>query len=251
MGNGCVDTFDVCIPTWKSEKVLAKTLDNLYYSIKKSTSELGHLIIVDNNSDDNTIAIARSKEKEYNWNVNIIQVSSSLPEAREIAINSACEDWFLFLDDDVRVDDKYIQNVSQAVAPKIGAIQGRKSSKINGKSDELVSDKPSTNTDWVRKRAFRGGTHATLVRKDAVKNVNFPPDLEVWEDEYLRRHIESQGYLWVFNHQAIFNHENQERHPPGWKSGYLQAKYDLRPFWHVLLNIPYAILTGKSPLGYI
>lgn len=137
----------------------------------------------------------------------------------------------------------------RVVSPAVGAIQGRKKSK--SAAEDSTVGQPSTNTDWVRKRAFRGGTHATLIRTSAASGVNFPPDLEVWEDEYLRRHIESEGYLWIFNHQAIFSHKTQNRHGASWKSGYLQAKYGLRPFWHTALNIPYALVTGNLPIGQI
>lgn len=245
------DVLDICIPTWESGAVLGEALDKLRKSVESSEAKVGKLIVVDNESNDETRVIAKDKTDDFDWEYEIRCVSSSLPEAREMAIEAVREDWFLFLDDDVRLSEDYISSQLRAVSPATGAVQGRKKSKINPEQPGVVSDTSTTNTDWVRKRSFRGGTHATLVRTEAAKGVDFPHDLEVWEDEYLRRHIEDQGYLWVFNHQAVFSHDSQERHSPGWKSGFLQAKYELRPFWHVLLNIPYAVLTGKSPLGFI
>ena len=246
-------SIDVCIPTFNSGNVLEGTLDRLkcaedYCSIKIST-----LRVTDNKSTDSTTNILEEVTDEYGWGLDLEKTESSLPEARQSLISRVKSDWFLFLDDDVRLSEDYFELMFSCMAEGIGAIQGRKKSKQQTSSNDqrLINDVPTKPTEWVRKRSFRGGTHATLIRKEACEDIKFPCDLVVWEDEYLRRHIESSGYLWIFNHQALFSHANQERHPPSWTEGYLQAKYNLRPFWHVCLNLPYAILTGKSPIGYM
>lgn len=246
-------TIDVCIPTWNSDDVLEIALDKLRQAEVSSELEIETLRVADNESTDHTETVAKNATQNYDWGLDFQSIPCTLPEARELLIDRVETEWFLFLDDDVRLSESYLEKSESCIAPGIGAIQGRKESKTaDSKSDGgILSDIPDSPTDWVRKRAFRGGTHATLIRTEATRTVDYPSDLTVWEDEYLRREIESNGYLWVFNHQALFSHNNQERHLPGWKEGYLQGKYGLRPFWHVLLNVPYALLTGKSPVGFL
>jgi len=244
--------IEVCMPTWESEPVLKSSLTKLAKSEDNSEVTISSLRIIDNNSEDQTVSIAQRLAEKFGWNLKLQSRPCSLPEAREIAINSVETEWFLFLDDDVRITQDYLSTLVEAISPLTGAVQGRKAEKISSNQvSKRISDISDSNTDWVRKRSFRGGTHATLIRTEAARGVDFPDDLHVWEDEYLRRHIESSGYIWIFNHQSIFEHESQDRHPPSWQEGYLQAKYKLRPFWHVCLNLPYALLTGKSPIGYI
>lgn len=244
--------IDVCMPTWRSEPVIRETLEHLAASVDAADVRLNRLVLVDNESDDRTLEIASGFAEEAGWPIETVSRACTLPEARRIAIDAVDTEWFLFLDDDVRIAEPYIDRQLRAMAPIVGAVQGRKTSKRSADrtSGGLALDRPRSATDWVRRRAFRGGTHATLLRHEAVESVDFPPDLVVWEDEYLRREVESNGYLWVFNHQAYFEHASLERHPAGWTEGYLQGKYNLRPLWHVALNLPYAVLTGQSPVAY-
>lgn len=122
-------------------------------------------------------------------------------------IKEVNEDWFLFLDDDVRVGPQYLASQINCIAPLVGAIQGKKVSS---------SDDPST---WLPKRSYRGGTHATLIKTQLVKDIKFPNDLHVLEDQYLRTHIVENGMLWIFNRIAVFEHDNQERHDVDFQHG--------------------------------
>lgn len=232
------DELTVCMPTWNSEPVLRQTLENLAESVENGPIDIRSLIIIDNESEDRTTEIARDATAEFDWEARIRSKPCSLPKAREMAIELVDTDWFLFLDDDVLISPKYISRHCEAVSPAVGAVQGRK-----------ASLREKHNSMWVHSRSKRGGTHATLVRTSAVRDVSFPSDLHLLEDEYLRQYVESKGYLWMFNHQAFFDHENQNRHSQSWKHGYLGAKYNLSKFHYHLLDAPFAILRGKSPVN--
>lgn len=240
--------IDVAIPTHESAPVLGTTLDCLARSEHAGPVEIESLRIIDDESKDRTRAIATDRAKEYEWDLDIVSEPCSLPIARERAIERIETDWFLFLDDDARIEQNYLEVHAGAIAPRIGALQGRKTSQTTTSDPEPTPDKTTERhpSAWVHHRSFRGGTHATLVRHAAVAGVEFPSDLTVWEDQYLRRYIEAQGYLWVFNHQARFAHRTQNPRPQGWTEGYLQGKYDLRPGWHVALGIPNAVVSGSS-----
>ena len=232
------DELTVCMPTWNSEPVLRQTLDCLAESARNASIDIRSLIIIDNESEDRTTEIARDAAAEFDWEAKIRSIPCLLPKARETAIKIVDTDWFLFLDDDVLISPKYISRLCEAVSPAVGAVQGRKESR-----------REKNNSMWVHSRSKRGGTHATLVRTSAARGVSFPPDLHILEDEYLRQHIELKGYLWIFNHQAFFDHKSQNRHSQAWKHGYLGGKYSLSKFHYHLLDAPFAVLRGKSPVN--
>ena len=227
--------IDVCMPTWNSGEVLEETLDRLAVSISFPDVAINRLIVVDNLSEDETVAIARSKAREYGWEVVINQEKSLLPKARELAIQMVRAPWFLFLDDDVRLSEEYLSQLVGCIAPSIGAVQGRKLSS---------TEKP---WEWAQRRVYRGGTHATLIRTDALRGISIPQGVKVLEDEYIRRYIESSEYLWIFNHQARFDHDSMERHPMGWEQGYIAGRYELMPFHSIILLIGDAIVSMRNP----
>jgi glycosyltransferase involved in cell wall biosynthesis len=227
----------VCMPTWDSEPVIRQTLKHLAQSEADAPIHIHAIVIIDNNSEDRTIEIAREVAKEFNWNMELVSKPCSLPEAREMAIEKVETDWLLFLDDDVLVSDDYLSRLCESVSSAVGAVQGRK-----------YSLREKNNSKWVHSRSKRGGTHATLIRRSAASDISFPSDLHVLEDEYLRQHIEEKGYLWIFNHQAMFKHENQNRHSQGWEHGYLGGKYGLSKLHFHLLYAPIAIMRGESPI---
>lgn len=222
------------MPTWNSEQVLEGTLDKLAESASFASVTVNRLILIDNLSEDDTISIARHKANEYAWELALEQKKTSLPAARELAIRKVQTPWFLFLDDDVRLSKEYLGQLTACVAPAIGAVQGRKLSS---------SGKP---WEWVQRRVYRGGTHATLIRTEAVRGISIPEEIEVLEDEYIRRHVESRRYLWLFNHQARFRHDSMERHSLGWEQGCIAGKYNLMPFYVTLLFMGDALASGKA-----
>jgi glycosyltransferase involved in cell wall biosynthesis len=231
--------IDVVIPTKESESVIGQTIDQAAAAIDYADDiSLNQLVVVDDESDDDTLEVVRHHANLQDWDTNVISKSATLPEARELGIGLVETEWFWFLDDDVRVRDDYISRQVDAIAPAVGAIQGRK---------EHRSEHPS---DWVHRRSRRGGTHATLIRHEGVSDVEIPDELTVLEDEYLRRWIESRGYIWFFHSHARFEHYSQERHPIGWNEGYLGGKYGLQSFQTVALNVPYAVATDRNPLPH-
>lgn len=231
--------IDIAIPTTESAPVLGKTLDRAAAAVENSNISVNQVIIIDDESSDDTLNIAKERADTYGWDTHFISKSCTLPIAREHAIDAVQTDWFWFLDDDVRVDDSYLSTALEAIAPAIGAVQGRKRRRTESPSN------------WVRRRSRRGGTHATLIRHDAVSDISIPSDMTVLEDEFIRRWVESNGYLWIFNHQLRFTHENQNRHPIGWEEGFIAGKYGLKPFYEVALNVPFSAARGQNPLPYI
>lgn len=230
--------IDIAMPTKESADVIGATLDTAARAIENAEVSVGQLVVVDDQSDDDSLATARDRAEEHGWDPAFVSESATLPAARERAIDLVEAEWFWFLDDDVRVQADYVSRQLDAVAPAVGAVQGRK------------ADRTEHPSDWSRRRARRGGTHATLVRHEAVADVEIPADMAVLEDEYLRRQTEANGYKWFFHPHARFEHASQERHPIGWTEGYVGGKYGLQPFQTVALNVPFAAVTGRNPLPH-
>lgn len=231
-----IDKIDVVMPTLNSENVIGKSLYSLSEGEKFSNISIEGLIVIDSLSSDSTIDIVNEYANEYGWEPLVIQRETTLPEAREIAIQKVQTPWFLFLDDDVRISEEYLHLLAECVAPRIGAVQGRKRSS-NGKPWE-----------WTQRRIYRGGTHATLIRTEAVRNLRIPEDILVLEDEYIRRYIEGKGYIWVFNHISVFEHDSMGRHKLGWSQGRIAGRHGLMPFYSIILLIGDAIYNMKSPI---
>jgi len=222
------------MPTLNSAGTIRATLAALERALASTPITKVEFVNVHSGHDD-TAAIIREQARDYGWVVQTETRDLSLPAARERLIELAGHEWLLFLDDDVRVRADYLQRLLASVAPEVGAVQGRKESR---------DEHPSR---WVRRRSRRAGTHATLLRREAVANVSIPADVTVLEDEWLRRHVEAQGYLWTFNHQARFDHDCQNRHPIGFHEGYVAGKYGLRPFYELALQVPFAAVTKRNP----
>lgn len=229
----------VNIPTKESEPVISGTLDALAKAEQASGVRIRTLRVVDDHSEDRTVELARDAAEQYGWDTDIIVENTTLPEARALAIQRTDAPWFLFLDDDVRVSKDYLETLANSTAPLTGGVQGRKASR---------TEHPS---DWTRRRSRRAGTHATLIRTEAVRDIQYPEDLTVLEDEFTRRHVERSGYLWTFNHRARFTHDSQDRHPIGWTEGFLGGKYGLSAFHTVALNVPFSLATGRNPVPHV
>lgn len=229
-------SIDVCMPTLNSSSVIKATLEKLADSTKSADVDVNRLILIDGNSEDGTIDVTRAIAQEKGWELDLTCGDYNLPKARELAIQRVETEWFLFLDDDVRIDKGYMNQQLSCIASRVGAVQGRKASN---------EEEP---WEWMRRRVIRGGTHATLIRTKAVQAINIPVEIEVLEDEYIRREVESNGFLWVFNHQALFEHEDVGRHNVGWKQGYIGGRYGLLPVHAHILAIGEATITGKPLL---
>jgi glycosyltransferase involved in cell wall biosynthesis len=224
----------VCMPVWNSGPVLKKTLQQLATSAAAVDIDIRRLLLVDNNSKDDTVSIAEDEASRNGWELTVVQGEYNLPEAREVAINRINTEWFLFLDDDVRLPKEYLTELVDCIAPRIGAIQGRKGTN---------QERP---WEWTQRRVHRGGTHATLIRTASVSGLTIPSGIDVLEDEYIRRAVESNGYIWIFNHQARFEHDSMDRHSVGLKQGYIAGRYDLMPLHTIMLALGEGLLNRKA-----
>jgi len=229
--------IDVAMPTYGGAGVIEKTLDRLDTAVATAPLSINRVLVDYRPNNDDTATRVRDWADRTGTAVTIVESNRTLPESREFLCNMVETEWFLFLDDDVRLREQTLAALWNATAPAVGAVQVRK-----GRHTEAA------NGDWSKWRPCRGTTFCTLLRRDCVADMTIPSEITQLEDEYLRQHVENHhDKLWVFHHGAVIDHDNQGRHDINFREGVLAAKYGLLPYDYVFGNVPYNILTRGHP----
>lgn len=178
---------DVVVLTKNSERVLKKCLSSIFKNVPVS-----RLIIVDGYSSDSTAEIVQ-RFKDYYGNVVLLRDGGTRGSARLTGIREARTAWFLFVDSDVILSDRWYEKASNYVEPDVGAVWGTEV--WAGMRDKTVLGLFLR----VTRRIFemRGGTHDLLVRREAVKDIDIPEHLHVFEDALIKDWITRRGYRLV------------------------------------------------------
>jgi len=230
--------IDVVMLTYNSEKYLKQVLDSIYREIP-----VHHLIIVDGYSTDQTLKIIRQYP-----NVKIIQTKANLGKCREIGIKTVDTEWFAFVDSDVVLSRGWLNTIRKYVNDGVGAVEGldilmspqRRAWQIGM---QKFRQKRRKKLDTSKIRAFTGDT---LIRTEAVKGINIPKNLNVFEDQYIRNYIEQKGYRWVKTREYICKHYDFK--PPNrtfsagqeaYQMGYLTVK---RALFNLIKSLPYSLI---------
>jgi glycosyltransferase involved in cell wall biosynthesis len=203
------------------------------YSIFQNVP-LNCLIIVDSFSTDGTIELIKKYRKE---GIKIIQKDCKRGKAREIGIKEVSTEWFAFIDSDVILAENWFRDIKKHIKPKVGAIEGNvNNQKVDSKG-----------------RAY---TNCTLIRTSLVEEIKIPDEMGVLEDQYIRKHIENKGYVWLKVSYPCSIHKSQsDRVKDAFELGRVAGKYRLFPFWKdfgVCFLIPVKYLKyGDSPRIYL
>jgi len=230
--------IDVVMLTCNSEKYLKTVLDSVYREIP-----VHHLIIVDGYSTDQTLKII----SQYP-NVKIIQTKAKLGKCRELGIKTVDTEWFVFVDSDVVLRRGWLNTVRKYVSNNVGAVEGldilmspqRRAWQIGM---QKFRQKKRKELDTSRIRAFTGDT---LIRTEAVRGINIPKNLNVFEDQYIRKYIEQKGYRWVKTREYICKHYDFK--PPNRTFSAGQAAYHMkyltvkRAFFNFIKSFPYSLI---------
>lgn len=178
------ETVDVVVLTKNSERVLEKCLDAIYKNVP-----VNRLIIVDGFSTDATLEIVE-KFHEKHGNVVLIKDKGTRGSARLKGLKEVKTEWFLFVDSDVTLCDDWFKKSKSFIKNDVGAVWGIE---IWDGIQNPVFLKLFLR---VTRKIFeiRGGTHDLLVRYDAVKDIDIPKDLHVFEDAFIKEWIAKKGY---------------------------------------------------------
>jgi glycosyltransferase involved in cell wall biosynthesis len=225
--------------SFSSSPVFKECLDRVYREIP-----VNRLIVVDAFSSDETLRFLRNYP-----DVEIHQIHGNRAVARQYAIKLVDTDWFMFVDDDVILCDGWFSRASKYVESieDLGLLWGW----------DVIANRHSRNRMKIMyylrrmdeyelmRRNFerRGGTHDTLVRKEAVEGIKIPSDLHVYEDWYIKGYVEERGFRALCPRDVYcFHHLNLSYTPHGVAQiARLQRKYGLQSGLVTLRNFVLAV----------
>ena len=179
-----MESVDVVLLTLNSDRKLQQCLESVYRNVP-----INNLIAVDGGSTDGTMQILNKFNSKYG-NVKVIHDKGTRATARQKGIETVTAEWFIFVDSDVVLCKDWYRKAKAYVGSDVGAVWGI----------EVWSTIQNLETLkfflWVTWKIFelRGGTHDTLVRTAAVRNIKIPWNLHVFEDAYIKDYITNKGY---------------------------------------------------------
>ena len=222
--------IDVVILTKNSERLLEECLVSIYREIP-----VCHLINVDGFSTDRTLEIVDRFEQDYK-NTKIIKTEARHGKAREIGIKNVDTDWFVFIDSDVILRKDWFKRILVHIKggdKQLGAVESNFVHHYPEGTPKFPEFKYIVNGKRTDPRAL---TIVTLIKKEAVEDITIPDDLPIYEDEFIRRCVEHNGFTWIKVADPTVDHFPT---PRPFKDAYLMGiysiRYNLLPVWRIII----------------
>ena len=219
-----MQAIDVVILTKNSEHLLDKCLVSIYENVP-----VKNLIVVDGFSTDGTLKIVNEINEEHG-NITVLNENGSRAKAREKGLRQVETEWFMFVDSDVILSRDWFRKAEKSIKPDVGAVWGVNIDVIPNVKDKRFLKLQSL----IARQCFnlRGGTHDTLIRREAVEGIKIPEQLYTYEDAYIINWIKEKGYKAVIGDDIYCLHFK----PPG--------------NWNLENGVSQAILEVKCGLVY-
>lgn len=191
---------DVIVLTKNSERLLKECFNSIFENIP-----VNRLVVVDGYSTDSTASIVETYKKKYG-NVVLIRDNGTRGSARLKGIRAVETDWFVFVDSDVILCDDWYEKAKKYVKNDVGAVWGTEvwAGIVHPNVLKLFL--------MTTRRIFelRGGTHDLLVRFEAVKDIDIPKNLHVFEDAHIKDWITRKGYKVIPTYVPFCFHHRPE-----------------------------------------
>lgn len=178
--------IDVVMITKNSEFMLERSIESIY-----SNLPVKNLIIIDGFSTDQTLNIIRKLNKKHKT-IKVYSLAGSRAQARETGIRHVTTDWFMFVDSDVTLSKNWLKKAKEQLKEDIGAVWGLNIDVVPGVKDRWFIRLQSFVANYCF--SIRGGTHDTLIRHEAVKDIKIPNYLHAYEDAFIINWIKNKGY---------------------------------------------------------
>jgi len=208
---------DVVVLTKNSQEQLERSLKAVYKNVP-----VNRMIVVDGFSTDRTLEILEKFNRKHH-NVLLIQDKGLRGKARQIGIEKVETEWFMFVDSDAELCDKWFEKAKAFITPDVGAIWGIEVWSVI-KNPRVLRLFLQVTMNIFK---IRGGTHDLLVRRNAVKGIKIPSDLHSFEDAFIKEWISKKGFTVVATYNPYCIH-----HRPSmvwsFKSGIKIAQSELR-----------------------
>ncbi len=219
----------IIICCFNSEKRLANTLYHI--AKQKITSFINwEIIVVDNNSTDNTITTAYNEWNKYTTTANFQVVTESvqgLAAARNRGVKESTYDYLLFCDDDNWLCENYVSIAYELLTnnPKIGIIGGQSEAStdsnttlpkwFNAVSNSYAVGKQCNSSGDATSRKFLWGA-GMVIRKNLYSLVHKKnpslligrkgEELSSGEDAELCARIILLGYTLYYDEKLFYHH---------------------------------------------
>ncbi len=170
--------------TLNSDRKLQDCLDSVYRNVP-----VNGLIAVDGGSTDHTLQILAEFQARHG-NVKVIPDRGTRATARQTGIENVKTDWFVFVDSDVVLCKDWYRKAQAYVDKDMGAVWGTE-------VWSTLHDQRALRMFLLLTRKIfeiRGGTHDTLIRTQAIRDIKIPWNLHVFEDAYIKDWITHKGY---------------------------------------------------------
>lgn len=232
-----IDKVDVVLLTKNSMKpCLKECLESIYTNVP-----VNKLIVVDGGSNDGTLEVVQQYP-----NVEVIKdPKGTRATARQKGIEAVETEWHLHVDSDVILCRDWFKKAVRWIDKNVGALWGVAVpiEPCTYAITKAMSKFYRMSIRDVLVRAERYMTHDTLFRTEALKGINIPRDLHVWEDDYIGRYVVKRGYKFLKVKDPYCIHYVSERGADTeFLNGYLIHKYEIQSFkkifMRVLLTIP-------------
>jgi hypothetical protein len=178
--------------------------------------------------------------------------------ARQELMERVDTDWFAFVDDDVKLRPDWWSTVTGMIGPDVGGVEGLWSylagdKRVDDYTRAMARLAGILRRESWRDRIDRAFTGDTLVRTKAVKNIHMP-NIPVWEDEYIRRWVEKNGFRWLRTSQVVCDHLRTYNLKPSYnvgKYGYYLERLNVRTQLKRIAQLPVKVLFALAYTGNI
>lgn len=193
------------------------------------------LIIVDGNSQDDTLAFARELFENANLKSKIFSENKGLGYARQTVVDNADGKYIVWIDGDMVITQDYVSKLFYFMEkhPEAGVVKGKQALKSGGNllaTLELYSRVADHMTDYTSRKAFYKvlGTSGCIYRTEAIRQAGgFDKDIrgygEDWDAE-----IRLRAAGWCLGTLDV-QFSDYERNRLTWKS--LWIRYWLRGYY--------------------
>ena len=178
--------------------------------------------------------------------------------ARQELMERVDTNWFAFVDDDVRLRPNWWSTMIGMVGPDVGGVEGLWSYLAGDKRVDDYTRAMARLSGFLRQESWRDRidrafTGDTLVRTEAVRNIHVP-NIPVWEDEYIRRWVEKNGFKWLRTAHVVCDHLRTYNLKPSYnvgRYGYYLGRLSTRTQLKRVAQLPVKVLFTMAYTGNI
>lgn len=220
----------IIICTYNRNEILKECLESVAH--QTVSPENYDVLVVDNNSTDNTYAIAHQFEKGFH-NIRVIkELKQGLSYARNRGYQEVQTPWVSYVDDDAKAYPNYVERALWVIENYDFDCFGgmyyawHKYGKPKWLPKNFGNKKPVQREVGIMKKGYASGG-VIVFKKNVLEQLNgFPVNLGMkgkkisyGEETYLQIKMKEQGFILGFDPELKIDH--------------LVAKNKLHPWWHV------------------